>query len=153
MLDEIKAKYPQGTSFVDGYNLNGQTRASREVNRAISQSGYTSTTHGCGGWAAMVSDYIFGQDGAPARKISVQDARPGDITVILNKDGTLKHVAVLINKPWHDDECEMWRWNTTDGATATGKPTDPYYIDWGMSGGAYDDGFSLPTDFYTRYPE
>ena len=156
LIDELQTKYPQGTSFVNGYNVNGQEFASTYVNKVTSsytraEGGITSTTRGCGGWAAMVSDYIFGRDSAPARKVSVQNARPGDIAITLNQNGKLTHVSILTTKPVHNDELAWWEWHTTDATDE--QRTKPYYIIWHREDCLCDDGWGYSTDFWTRYPD
>ena len=155
LLDELKAKYPEGTSFASGYSSPSKyvNIVTNTYNRAA--GGKTSTTAGCGGWAALVSDYIFGKTDFPARQVNFRDTRPGDIIIQLNENGKLMHVAIATGRTVHDDECELWRLKTTDSTTATGNRNDAYFIQWNeTSYVVYDDGFLANTVVvWTRYPD
>ena len=162
LLVELQANYPEGTDFANGYTYAMRQSVggggSVDVNRVTntytrSEGGKTSTTSGCGGWAAFVSDYIFGTSGFPARKVSIENVRPGDIEIQLDGNNKLKHVAIVTSKPVYDAECDVWRWNTTDGTTATGKNTDPYYVTWKLGDGCWPDMMDQMAHFYTRYPD
>ena len=112
-----------------------------------------STTHGCGGLAALVSDYIFGQTGFPARKIATTDARPGDICITLNGNGELQHVGIITSRARHNDECQWTEFTTTDGDdTKTSDHT--YVIIWHTGNCDWDDPQpgDWTVDIWTRYP-
>lgn len=148
-----KAKYPEGTSFVNGYKT-----PSKYVNMVSGKypsiyGASASTTSGCGGWMALVSDYIFGRNDFPARKVSVENVRPGDIEVQLDGNGKARHLAIVTSKPIYDAECDVWRWNTTDGTDDryTGK-TVPYYVTWKLGDACWPDMMDQMAHFYTRYP-
>lgn len=151
LLDELQAKYPTGTSFANGYS---QGNSSTDVRRAtntytIPEGGGVSTRFGCGAWAALASDYIFGQTGFPARKVSFFDTRPGDLVIAVNDEGKLTHVMLAISKPQHDDECAFTELKVTDAATSYGV----YQIAWDGMTAVYDDGFLAEnTRVWTRYP-
>ena len=158
LLNELKSKYPTKTNFANGYNINGDKTPSTHVRNVTNTytraegGGKTSTTIGCGGWAAMVSDYIFGKTDFPARKVSVQNVKPGDIAITLNQNGLLTHVSIVTTKPIHNDELAWWEWDTTDATDE--QRTVPYYITWDRGGDCLtDDGVGYTTDFWTRYPE
>lgn len=151
LLDELKAKYPEGTSFANGYSspskyVNIVTNTYNRVN-----GGKTSTNFGCGGWAALVSDYIFGQDNFPARKVSVENVRPGDIEIQLDGNNKLMHVAIVTSRPVYDAESDVWRWDTTDATDE--QRTVPYYVTWQLSGACWPDMMDQMAHFYTRYPD
>jgi len=111
--------------------------------------GANSTNYGCGGWMGLVSDYIFGKTDLPARKINFKDTRPGDMVVILDENGKLKHFAIAIARPEHDTECELWRLRTTDAGGS------PDVTTWGKYGCTeYDDGYLADRHaVWTRYPD
>ena len=145
LLDELKVKYPEGTDFAFGYNS-----PSKYVNKVAGlYPGANSTNVGCGGWMALVSDYIFGKTDLPARKVNFKDARPGDMVVILDENGKLKHFAIAITRPEHDAECELWRLRTTDAGG------NPDITTWGKYGCTeYDDGYLADRHaIWTRYPD
>ena len=154
LLSELQAKYPQHTSFVNGYSAGNNSTDVRTAVRSYKTSTgrYCSTSAGCGGWAALVSDYIFGQTGFPARKITTADARPGDIGISLNGNGELEHVFIVTSRAWHNDECQWTEFNTTDGNT-TG-PNNTYEIVWDMRGCDWDNPQpgDWTVDIWTRYP-
>ena len=157
LLNELQAKYPQGTSFVNGYSDGGSSTDVRTPVRSYTnnQSGLrnTSTTHGCGGWATLVSDYIFGQTGFPARKVALADARPGDIGISLDNNGKLTHVFIVMTHAWHNDEIEATEFTSTDSNTHG--PNNTYIIEWNHRQMQYDDlqPGDWTTEIWTRYPE
>lgn len=158
LLDELKAKYPDGanfgrTGYPEGANSTDARTAIR--NYVSSQGGRTSTTAGCGGWAALVSDYIFGQTGFPARQVDVKNTRPGDIIIELNDNNRVMHVLIATGRPFHDPECENTRVTVTDSGGGTTADPSGYEVSWfGGTVLAYDDGF-MPGQVvvWTRYPD
>ncbi len=107
ILEQIKREYPTGTSWGDpaivgttNYYADGpHFDRRRDVCVGIQEAyGPVSLKYGCGGWAAMVSERIFGKTGAPTREITdITKARPGDIVVEMNhKTGDLAHVAIFL---------------------------------------------------------
>lgn len=82
ILSEIEKEYPTGTEW------GAYTRSPTGLSGALSAVGASSSlTYGCGGFASMVSDRIFGAGGNPARKLSDNsEMRPGD--AILVRDAT-----------------------------------------------------------------
>ena len=142
IMAEIEREYPTGTSWDDfGKNPN---KVSTPVFTVISSTHATSSNIGCGGFASMVSDRIFGYD-APCRKVDdVTDIRPGDIIVHLDKNGKPTHVSIamssVLNEYNYVARCEgnnnsIVRW-PTDGDLNTARPTA-----------------AKPWAIYTRYPE
>lgn len=154
LLSELQAKYPEHTSFVNGYSAgNNSTDVRTPVRSYKTSTGrYCSTSAGCGGWAALVSDYIFGQTGFPAHKIATADARPGDICITLNDNGELEHVSIVTSHAWHNDECQWTEFNTTD-SNPTG-PNNTYEIVWDIRNSDWDDPQpgDWTVDVWTRYP-
>ena len=153
LLDELKAKYPSDTNFGAGYtNLDTTGDVYKAIGRRIS------VRRGCGAWAALVSDYIFGQAGAPMRKVDFKSARPGDILVSLRPDGTVKHVLAITSKPYHDNDMAAWCVDTTESTTAVKTDISTYFITWskdfnGAGAMVYDDGYGANTkEVWTRYP-
>lgn len=141
LLNELRAKYPEGTSFVNGYRKGVMSTDVRgATNNYIFKDSNVpvSITAGCGGWAAFVSDYIFGQTGFPARKVTLSNARPGDIGISVDQDGKLTHVFIVISYPTHDDDAEMTKLYGTDASTEQG---GKYAIYWDYGHSQYDDGY------------
>ena len=156
LLSELQAKYPEHTSFVNGYR---DGIKSYDVLKATNQykvtgSNLSASTHsGCGGWAALVSDYIFGQTGFPARKIATADARPGDIGISLDGNGKATHIFIITSRAQHNDECQ---WTEFDGTDATDMTTadHTYEIVWDIEHADWDDPQpgDWTVDVWTRYP-
>ena len=153
LLNELQAKYPNGTNFATGYTtLNTTGDVYKTIGRRIS------VRRGCGAWAALVSDYIFGQTGAPMRKIDFKSARPGDILITLYSNGEICHVLAITDNAIHDNEIGGWGVKTTDAATPTKGDLNAYTIEWpngtgGYGGIVYDDGYGANTkEVWTRYP-
>ncbi|MCI9462081.1 MAG: S-layer homology domain-containing protein [Oscillibacter sp.] len=156
LLSELQAKYPDRTSFVNGYRDGIKSYDVLKATNQYKSSGSnlsTSTHSGCGGWAALVSDYIFGQTGFPARKIATTDARPGDICITLNGNGELEHVSIVTSRTQHNDECQWTEFTTTDANTT--KTADHTYAIWWNTGNCdWDDPQpgDYTVDVWTRYP-
>ena len=154
LLSELQAKYPEHTSFVNGYSAGNNSTDVRTAVRSYKDSNglYCSTSAGCGGWAALVSDYIFGQTGFPARKIATADARPGDIGISVDGNGKLTHVFIVTSRAQHNDECQWTEFDTTDSNT-TG-PNNTYEIIWDGGNMDWDDPQpgDWTADIWTRYP-
>ena len=153
LLNELKAKYPECSNFGrTGYPAGTN---STEVRKALwkyprQKGGQTSLTAGCGGWATLVSDYIFGQTGFPTRQVNWSETRPGDIIVALNANKKLVHVLIATSRPYHDPECE----NTKVTATDSSGGGENYEVYWtGEQILRYDDGFlEDQIIIFTRYP-
>lgn len=152
LLDELKAKYPEGTSFANGYYPD---KPNTEVQVAMhsyqrSRGGKTGTNTGCGGWAALVSNYIFGQTGFTPRKTTLDNARPGDIGICVNSDGKLTHVFIVTD---HASRPEGGEWTQIKCTDAGGNTDTENVIKWSRSQGQWDDGYSGHLDIWTRYPD
>lgn len=144
LLDELKAKYPEGTSFAFGYKT-----PSKYVNMVAGRySGLTGTNSKCGGWAALVSDYIFGKTDFPARQVSLTAARPGDIGLYLDANGKVKHLFIVTAHAQHHDDGEWTEIPCTD-ANKNGNNL----IYWTGSQGQWDDGYGGTLNIWTRYPD
>lgn len=151
LLNELQAKYPQGASFVNGYSAGNKSYDVFKVTNTYDRAkgGKTSTTGDCGGWAALVSDYIFGQTGFPARKVALADVRPGDIGISLDSNGKLTHVFIITTRATHNDECEWMEFISTDAGGT------PNIVRWNTLNAQYDvlQPGDYTTDVWTRYPE
>lgn len=159
IMNQLRAKYPTGTSF-PGYFYDlrkniGNTN-SYDVDKVASSyeralGGTTSITSGCGGWAAFVSDSIFGTTGAPARKVDSLTARPGDIIIVLDNDNKLTHVAIMTK--W-DTETGLARIRTTDNDSGGTRQESKYVTKWDEY--AYtatpNSASSTHIEVWTRYP-
>ena len=151
-ITEIKAKYPGNTSWPGYKKLEGvkfEKNAIREIIESYAVTGTEddkcSTDTGCGGWAAYVLDYIFGQD-ANFRKISMDEIHPGDLMLRLDAANKLAHVQIYIGETSNKNIRISNANNGLGVPTAAG--TTSYKIIWTNI---------LPKndkyDIYTAYPE
>lgn len=110
MIKELLKKYPNGMKWDD--NTYRESIVSRTMNqiatsytRANAGGNTTNMQRGCGGFASLISDSIFGQGTLnPARKVPVEYVRPGDVIIKLNAEGKLMHVAIAASRITGVDE-------------------------------------------------
>ena len=145
LMDELRAQYPNGT---DAGRYNGPA-AIRQITTkySVDTGGLVSTKIGCGGWAARVFNYIFGQD-VTFRRVSYDEARIGDLLIKVDSQGYLAHVAIV-----------------SDRKTVNGRPNQVCTTDANMGSGVnvmvWDGGRADPIkygdpwtyDIYTVYPD
>ena len=95
LMNELRAQYPAKT---DAGRYSGPA-AIRQITTkySVDTGGLVSTKIGCGGWAARVFDYIFGQD-VTFRRVSYDEARIGDLIIDVDSQGRLMHVAIVSNR-------------------------------------------------------
>ena len=95
LMNELRAQYPNQT---DAGRYNGPA-AIRQITTTytFNAGGLVSTSIGCGGWAARVFNYIFGQD-VTFRRVSYDEARIGDLIIDVDSQGRLMHVAIVSNR-------------------------------------------------------
>ncbi|MBD5162937.1 MAG: S-layer homology domain-containing protein [Oscillibacter sp.] len=149
ILAQIQEEYPTGTVWdekgTDGNyyaagnnstDVKAVTNKFKTINNKI-----TSTQYACGGWAAMVSDRIFGQTGAPAREVTdPSKIRAGDLLICLNSKGQLTHVAIVSSNASYNGT--FWGFTICGGNSSGG------YVSWDTSLGSLNINRC-----YTRYPE
>ena len=84
LMNELRAQYPNKT---DAGRYSGPA-AIRQITTkySVDTGGLVSTSIGCGGWAARVFNYIFGQD-VTFRRVSYDEARVGDLLIKVNSQG------------------------------------------------------------------
>ena len=104
LLAEVEKQYPTGTLWAErtvtgtAYNPN---KVSSAVHSILESKYFVSDVYGCGGFAAMVSDLVFGQDN-PCRKLdAISKIRPGDIIVII-KNNDVAHIQIAMSTPVND---------------------------------------------------
>ena len=97
MLEQARKIWPAGGRFGEPNTYNNQWYewSGPVVDKYISDAYGTSSNYGCGGFASMLSDYVFGQNGNPMRQVSESELRPGDI-MIRFKGGVVDHVSFVI---------------------------------------------------------
>lgn len=172
ILDQIKREYPTGTvwsdpKFIDGAHNNFYAAgthtgdSTNDVGAGIKYgTGSASLKYGCGGWAAMVSDRIFGRTGTPCREVTdPTKVRPGDILVTMSSNGTIYHVGIIlqyvpagvwVNQSMNPNNDRFVTCDGNDGARA-GQVGKVY---WGMKTTLYNGMADLGTRLHvlTRYP-
>lgn len=150
MLADLKSEYSENVDFSMGYPLGESSPvrlATHPYFRAENPDGHTSSTLGCGGWATLASDAMFGQDGFPVRKTTLADARPGDIMVQLNSSGLLVHVAMISQRP--SVENGKYAFTVTEAGT---DEQDVYHIHWDVPYSWNPANSKYTYDIWTRYP-
>ncbi len=145
LMNELRrAQYPSKT---DTGRYSGPA-AIRQITKTYTfPDGPASTSIGCGGWAARVFNYIFGQD-VTFRRVSYDEAHVGDLLIEVNSQGYATHVAIV-----------------SDRKTFNNIPNVIFTTDANMGGGvnvmlwdvASPDpekyGFDWSYDIYTVYPD
>lgn len=160
LLAEAQKIWPSGGRFgvPSTYNNQWYEQSGLEVDSVILRKYRTSTNYGCGGFASMLSDYVFGQTGNPFHRVTDTSAiRAGDIIIQINDDGTTSHVSFAVSSAIKsDDEYPYDRVWTADGNYTShngilewpdyeyGMPSSEF-IDQYFSGGHWD--------IWSRYPE
>lgn len=161
VIANLKKQYPAGSTWDDkgtnGSKYSAGTKSTDVLavtNKFYSASSggklHTSTTLGCGGWAAMVSDAIFGQSGAPAREVTdPSKVRPGDICILFNAKGQLKHVSIATSTPRNIDG--TWRFDYCDagGSLDASKGT----VNWHTSAADLWSNANGALRAWTRYAD
>lgn len=149
ILNQLKSRYPTPTSFVNGYaglnsgrnpNANCIKQITNQYWRAENHNQHTSTTIGCGGWAAFVADEIFGQTGVTWKKTTTSNLRPGDLMISIDNNGYLRHVSIYVGPVdgYAKDVCVY--------STEANSGKNGYVISWGMAA-------TGNIDCYTAYPD
>lgn len=151
ILNQLKSRYPNGTSFANGYGGLGSGRnpysncISKITNqywRAENHNQHTSTQGGCAGWAAFVADEIWGQTGVTWKKTTLENARPGDLLIVVDANGYLIHVEIFVG-PVNGYPVTKRIYV----ASATGRKNG-YHIGWNMAATS-----TAIIDVYTAYPD
>lgn len=122
ILAQIKREYPDGTIFqvkgTPNNNWYNHTCATNHDVRKLMNSanaGNLNLQYGCGGFVCMVSERIFGTTGAPAREVTdVSKLRPGDIVLSYDKDGKIKHAAIVEYVGRNPDQGNEWRYGACE---------------------------------------
>lgn len=164
IIEQIKKEYPEGTGWggsntpsLDGGFINttpiGKPNhtytdsVGSSIGSLIGSFG-TSSSVGCGGFAAMVSDRIFGKS-APFRVlVDHSQIRPGDVVQYIWTDtGRDRHWAVAVSTA-----DSYGRWQTADGNVVT---ANGGIVSWPneYSSGVSDEtiGTTSAIVIYTRY--
>ena len=101
-IKDLLKKYPHGSTWNDNTKRPGTPSY---ASRTIGDRAFTSMYVACGGFASLVSDTIFGADMInPARKVPVEQVRPGDFVILFDAKGNAKHVAIAASRITGVDE-------------------------------------------------
>ena len=144
LMNELRAQYPSKT---DAGRYNGPA-AIRQITKTYTfPNGPCSTSAGCGGWAARVFNYIFGQD-VTFRQVSYDEARVGDLLIDVNSQGYATHVAIVSTRQTINGIPNMLC--TTDANSGTGVNV----MQWDVGKPNPDKyGLDFTYDIYTVYPD
>jgi len=169
ILDQLEKDYPTGTIWGSKDTLNNNTYTFGEeafdviaiTNQWYSNDGrkrgrqsHTSTVAGCGGFAGMVSDAIFGQCCAPCREVTnMDDIRPGDILIKFTDDGYLTHVSIIRSVSKNSQGRTVF--NTCDGNMSPDDDSRNGTVKWPAKGSTKrmtPNEFGTIYRVWTRYP-
>ena len=175
IMAEVKKEYPEGTPWSGVGTINNHYYV--EGPGTILGEGYfapgTSLVYACGGFAAMVSDRVFGRDKNPIRyQHDYTKVRVGDIVVYTStSNGEVEHVAIVTDVSEYDatvytsSDAERYptvRFRTADGNTnPTGDKRNPIggYITWPKGNSTWqnkalwENSMGMYVNIWTRYPE
>lgn len=139
LLVELKAKFPSNKLF-EGYGKQESKykQSDNSIKHIIesyivtgTKDDLCSTDTGCGGWAAFVCDYIFGQD-AQFHETNLEHIRPGDLMLKLDSAGKLAHVQIYVGEVRGFDVNQSARiTNANNGlGVPTAAGTTEYRVNW-----------------------
>ena len=145
LMNELRTQYPAKT---DAGRYSGPATIRQITTKySVDTGGFVSTKIGCGGWAARVFDYIFGQD-VTFRRVSYDEARIGDLLIKVDSQGRLMHVAIVSDRKTIDGIPNMLC--TTDANMGSGTNV----MTWDAARPDPDKyGLNFAYDIYTVYPD
>lgn len=157
MLADAEKIWPDGITWTvqgaSGNNYYGNKGAIADGYTAwqiIHGANRTDANYACGGFACMLSDYIFGPNASnPCRKLDDNTkVRPGDI-VITTLNGTTKHVMIATSTVWYKS-------GRPGVFTADGNVSN--VVSWNAENGIPIDSYTNSAGtaahiIYTRYPD
>lgn len=154
IIQNLLEKYPSRSKW--GFNTRRTGTPSQAAYTVRKNCGHVngvnvSITEACGGFMSLVSDSIFGEgDANPARKTTVESARPGDMFAKLDANGNNLHFGTIASRVIGVDQ-------QGDGVSpvvmvydgnASGKVRYDYYV----IPGTYSDYYGYYVEVWTRYP-
>ena len=165
LLHEAEKIWPNGIKWSEsGSGNNFYKNSGTVVSRMLKKSNTgaildTSSNFACGGFASMISDYIFGRDNNNFHRVTnFADIRPGDIIVEIDtKSNRVDHVFIAVTAPGG-------AYTGLQGTTANYRAGYIHGADGNMSDKVYWPGpASAPTSInfmnggitwqvYSRYP-
>ena len=113
LLAKAQKIWPEGTSWTNSGTYNNhwyETAGSVTSNLLLSYP--TSPNYACGGFVAMVSDYLFGKTNNPAHLVTdPMKIHAGDIIIIKN-NGKLTHAAIAATSAYQSGDYAGRVWLT-----------------------------------------
>lgn len=145
ILADIKAEYPDGTLYLPV--------GSKYYSNAL---GYSSSADGCNGWAAMVSDLIFGK--GTVNPPHVQDdhtaIRPGDVIASYNsKTNKVTHYWIATSEFNDRDDGGNFGFTSASVGFNIVSWTDADDMDCPLNHEEYSINGGLYWVVWTRYPD
>lgn len=103
LIQCAKTQWPQDMSWSGGKDTNVFAYNNAVHTNGIQLKYNTNMSRGCGGFAALISNYVFGQTNNPIRKLTDNSqARPGDIVIMFNKKTNIvQHSFILTGRGNH----------------------------------------------------
>ena len=155
LLEDAQRIWPVGTSWKASGTGNHWYQSSGDIVDRLLLSQYgVNTNYGCGGFAAMLSDYVFGQNGNPFHRVSdPMDIRAGDVIVIKNANGTVKHVALAATSTIQSGTWAGRLWTADGNSASTGISWPDYQYGFPTSE-AFQSQFNpgITWEVWSRYP-
>lgn len=156
MLEQAQKIWPVGTSWTfSGTRNNHWYEWSGSVVDSVLLNKYNqSTNYACGGFAAMLSDYVFGLEANPFHRVyDPMDIRAGDVIVIKNANGTVSHVAIAATSTIQSGTWAGRLWTADGNSASTGISWPDYQYGFPTSE-AFQAQFNpgLTWEVWSRYP-
>lgn len=103
LIEKAKAIWPNDMTWTERTksNNNWYANPSSIARTMLSSTGTgasdnNSANYACGGFGAMISDYLFGKTSNQYHRVSnFEDIHPGDIVVMLNANNTNNHTMIV----------------------------------------------------------
>lgn len=101
LLDKAKTIWPTGMTWADTTIVtsgnNWYANPGTVTRNMLTTNGvWTDANEGCGGFSALISDYLFGKSGNPCHTVTnFKDIRPGDVVVQFKADKSVSHVMIV----------------------------------------------------------
>lgn len=152
LLRQLERDWPPGTIW-GTHNTSGthKNEVSCTAARKIMHEYRVSEYYGCGGYAAMISSLIFGDDANPGRRVEdLSQIRPGDIIFRVDNDtGKVWHIVIALETP-----NEINAFHVTDGNNGEAIYWPDRQNPYGRNNlDSYGENRDYHLEVWTRYPE
>lgn len=152
LLAEAEKIWPTSMSWTKPGTLNNHWYewSGSVVDRVLLRNYNESTNYACGGFASMVSDYLFGLDSNPMHRVTDSSKiRPGDIIIHMT-NGKVSHVTIAVSSPIVSGDLTGRVW-TADGNSSS-KVRWPEYQYGSPASEAMYNSFGTTWEIWSRYP-